>query len=369
MATGKPAGVLAEFKMTNGGLPILIPVDIGGRSHMFVLDTGSSTTVFDSSLGHRPGLFDPPEPAGSREVVAVESAGGTAYLELSNPPESFVGREDLRRLGRVLWHDLNILRRVADRDIRGVLGMDFLKHYVVRLDFDAGSVALLRGDALEHPEWGIALAMSGSRSGSDSPVVSVAGLNDGTAEFLIDTGCTKNGRMESRLFKEIFGAQATCDCYMATSAGIVATKSARLKEFVFAGVNHKGLAFDEARKNILGLGVLSRYVVTFDFPNRKLYLKKGKYAGNPDDQDMSGLHLWRVNGSVTVHSVDRDSPADGAGIQAGDVIITVGGKTSVGMDLQHFNRLLSSGDDKEITMVIKRGGEGKAVSFKLKNRI
>jgi C-terminal processing protease CtpA/Prc len=67
--------------------------------------------------------------------------------------------------------------------------------------------------------------------------------------------------------------------------------------------------------------------------------------------------------------VDRDSPADGAGIQAGDVIITVGGKTSVGMDLQHFNRLLSSGDDKEITMVIKRGGEEKAVSFKLKNRI
>jgi hypothetical protein len=39
------------------------------------------------------------------------------------------------------------------------------------------------------------------------------------------------------------------------------------------------------------------------------------------------------------------------------------------MDLQHFNRLLSSGDDKEITMVIKRGGEEKAVSFKLKNRI
>ena len=39
--------------------------------------------------------------------------------------------------------------------------------------------------------------------------------------------------------------------------------------------------------NLLGLGYLRRYHVTLDFPNRAMYLRKGKHYSDPDRIDIS----------------------------------------------------------------------------------
>jgi hypothetical protein len=46
----------------------------------------------------------------------------------------------------------------------------------------------------------------------------------------------------------------------------------------------------------------------------KMYLQKGQAFDKPDEIDMSGLHLWRFEGRSVVHSVDKSSPAEAAGI-------------------------------------------------------
>ena len=84
---------------------------------------------------------------------------------------------------------------------------------------------------------------------------------------------------------------------------------------------------------------------------------------------MSGLHLWRVDRQTAVHSVDKDSPAEAAGIKAEDVVLKVGEKKAVEVDIYDLRDLLKSGDGKEVQLTIRRGAEEKAVSFKLKRRI
>ena len=126
---------------------------------------------------------------------------------------------------------------------------------------------------------------------------------------------------------------------------------------------------DEGNENRIGLSLLSRYVVTLDFPAMKLYLRKDQAFDKPDEADMSGLHLWRLDGRTAVHSVDNDSPAETAGIRREDVVLKAGDKSAAEMDIEDLRDLLKSGDGKEIRMTLKRGEEEKAVSFKLKRRI
>ena len=126
---------------------------------------------------------------------------------------------------------------------------------------------------------------------------------------------------------------------------------------------------DEGSFNLIGLGLLSRYVVTLDFPAMKMYLQKGQAFDKPDEIDMSGLHLWRVESRTVVHSVDKSSPAEAAGIRPEDVVLKVGETSATEMDIYDLRDLLKSGDGKEIRMTIKRGEEEKAVTFKLKKQL
>ena len=47
--------VFAEFKIAKGGDPILLPVTFKEKEYLFLLDTGSSHTAFDTSFKHELG--------------------------------------------------------------------------------------------------------------------------------------------------------------------------------------------------------------------------------------------------------------------------------------------------------------------------
>jgi len=114
---------------------------------------------------------------------------------------------------------------------------------------------------------------------------------------------------------------------------------------------------------------LSRHLVTFDFPNNRIYLKKGKDFKKIDEADMSGLHLLRISNNTIVHSVDEGSPAQKAGIEAKDVILKIGNEGVNIYNMWKLRRILKSRDKRKITMTIRRGDDVKEVSFLLEKKI
>lgn len=358
-AEKKDPAVLEQFTIEKGGRPILAPVRIQERDYLFYLDTGASVCVFDASLRRILG-----KPIHVREVG---TAGGPTTVEVFNPPEAFVGELDLREGGPVVCRDMEMVRRATGRDIRGMLGMGFLKQYVIRIDFDFGKLQFRSWDGREHPEWGIANRLYTSREDAQE-VLYVKGNPAGVGEvqFMVDTGESGVGCLGAEVFERATDQRALAEGLSETFGGTRRFKVARISGLTIGGVEHRGVAMHEARENLIGLGLLSRYVVTLDFIEMKMYLRKGQAFDKPNEIDMSGLHLWRLEGRPVVHSVDKDSPAEAAGIKAEDVVLKVGEKKTAEVDICDLRDLLKSGDGKEIKMTVKRGGEEKAVSFRLK---
>ena len=358
----KPVGVLAEFKIEKGGRDVLIPVRVQAQECLFVLDTGASHSVFDSSLRR---FLD--ERIG---VVEMRTAAEPVRLEQFDPPEAYVGKLDLREGGPIGCLDLQLIRRVMGRDVRGILGMGFLKNYVVKIDFDAGKVQFCQGDRRRHPEWGNAVRLydsGGKVRGVPHVKGNLAGV--GNVKFVLDTGRNVAGDLVAELFEKAMDTKALAEGPTATLAGTRRERKTRISRLVLGGFEQRELIMDEGNQNLIGLGLLSRYVVTLDFPRMKMYLQKGQAFEKRDEMDMSGLHLWRIEGRTVVHSVDKSSPAEAAGIRPEDVVLEAGERSGAEMDLDDLRELLKSGGGKEIRMTIRRGEEDKAVAFKLKKQI
>ena len=213
------------------------------------------------------------------------------------------------------------------------------------------------------------LSLRRRRGERDLPYAKGNPAGVGDMKFLVDSGRNAAGDLVTEVFEKAMDKKALAEGSMVTAAGTGRFRQTRISHLAFGGFEHGGLVMGEGNENLIGLGLLSRYVVTLDFPSMKMYLQKGQAFDKPDEDDMSGLHLWHLEGRTVVHSVDEGSPAAAAGIRPEDVVLKAGETVTTGMDIEDLRDLLTSGDGKEIKMTIRRGEEEKAVTFKLKKRI
>lgn len=354
--------ILAEFKIAKGGDAILLPVRFKGKDYLFLLDTGSSHTVFDTSFKHELG-----------DVKRTERGlthGGPIIAEVFEAPEAFLGPLNTQDCGTVICSNLKMHSSVLGRKISGAIGMNFLKKYIVQIDFDKGTLSFLQPLQNHHPRWGNELSISYNPLGI--PQITGNILDGIKVDFMIDTGAIgAAGALDSKIFEEILSKKEirTSEALVATASGIVRSREARIGNLSVGSFEYEKLIFGEGNWSYLGLSFLSRHIVTFDFSNSRMYLEKGKEFKKNDETDMSGLHLLRISNKTVVYSVDEGSPAQKAGIRANDVILKVGNKDANTYDMWELRRLLMSGDGRKIMMIIKHGDDVKEVSFLLQKKI
>ncbi len=351
--------VLAEFEIAKGGDPILLPVRFKDKEYLFFLDTGSSHTAFDTSLKHELG--------DAKRIERMITLGNPITAEVFDAPEAFLGPLNLQDCGEVTCIDLKMLSLVVGKKISGFIGMNFLKEYAVQIDFDKGTLLLFQPAEGQHSYWELAI-----NYGSLGWPRITGHILDGTkVDFVIDTGCNTTGSLDSKIFEEILSKKEikTSEALSATASGIVRSREARIGNLSIGSFEYEDLIFGEGNWSYLGLSFLSRHIVTFDFPNSRIYLKKGKEFKKVDEKDMSGLHLLRISNKTVVYSVDEGSPAQKAGIRANDVILKIDDKDANTYDMWELRRLLMSGDRRKIMMIIKHGDDVKEVSFLLKKKI
>ena len=353
--------VLAEFQIAKDGDPILLPVTFKDKEYLFLLDTGSSHTVFDTSFRHELG-----------EVKSVQkglTSGSPILAEFFNAPEAFLGPLNIKECGKTACVDLKMFNLVLGKKVSGIIGMNFLNKYVVRIDFDKGTLSFLQPMEEHHPDWGIELAMEHDSLGW--PQITGLVLDGIEVDFVIDTGADSTGGLDSNIFEQTLSENKlkTCEILFATASGVIRERQMRIKNLSVGLLNYADLIFGESNISHLGLSFLSRHIVTFDFPKSRIYLKKGKEFKKIDETDMSGLHLLRISNKTLVYSVDEGSPAQKAGITANDIILKVDDKDANIYDILELRRLLMSGDKRNITMTIKHGDDVKEVSFLLKKKI
>lgn len=346
---------LDEFEVFGDGDALLLPVTLDGKTHLFLLDTGTTYTIFDKSL--KSALGDP------IDRVTAKTTNGVVRTTLYRMPKASVGTTPLETDSPVCVLDMTSLREGIGHQVEGVLGMDFLRQHVLRIDFDAARVSFLRSAGADAGE-----SLDLTYDDADCPWVQ-GKLPDGAAEpFKIDTGnIVGSGSIRSEAFRSLLtdsGLHVGGEWWYETASGKSRERWGRLESLQVGKGSHKGLIMTESSKSTLGLGYLSHYTVTFDFPNQKLYLRPGKSFDRPDEEDMSGLRFRRPHGHTVVDTVEKGSPAESGGLKPGDVILTVCDKDADKLRLFEIRSLLCE-KDKTVQVRFKRGHKQKEASFVL----
>src|SRR6185437_7870940 len=145
-------------------------------------------------------------------------------------------------------------------------------------------------------------------------------------EALLDTGNLGpgDGELDGNTFARLARVGSIVDerhVSFNTLAGESQARSGTLRDLSLGPFLHRDVYFDSSDVSTVGMLYLSRYIVTFDFPRDRLYLKKSRGYAEPCRTDQSGMSFKRVDNRTVVDSVDPGSPAAAAGLQPGDVIV------------------------------------------------
>lgn len=325
--------VVEEFDVCDDGDALFLPIELGGARYPFKVDTGATRVCYDRSLRPLLGLV--------RESEMLATLGGPVRCELFEAPNAGLGRLRLRlpapaATPLVACLDQERERESSGLECRGILGTHFLRKHVVRIDFDRGKLAFLQAAG---PDPGVRIPIVFDE-GKREVVARLPGLGDST--FLIDTGLVGwSGCLRRKTARELERrkeARHVRTAWSADAAGESESRFLRVSKFEVAGFKHGDLIFSEHSQdlpNVLGLGYWMRYVVTFDFPDRAVYLKPSKWFGQPDvfyvgRAHDAGVGLGRRDGSVFVAAVVPESLAARGGLRPDDVLLALDGVNVAG---------------------------------------
>jgi Aspartyl protease/PDZ domain len=125
------------------------------------------------------------------------------------------------------------------------------------------------------------------------------------------------------------------------------------------------------RDGNLGIGILKKFEVIFDYPDNMLYLKPGPLFKEPFEHDMSGLEYYSAGDyrHVIISRVEPGSAADAIGLEKGDEIMSINFKSVSTMSLEEIDSIFRSRDDRSLLLEIFHDNRYDKVILTLKRRI
>jgi hypothetical protein len=133
-----------------------------------------------------------------------------------------------------------------------------------------------------------------------------------------------------------------------------------------------GILSQSDMAGIIGGEVLRRFTVVFDYSRNQMILEPNVHFAEPYEFDMAGLMPVAEGTNLDVfrvyHVIDG-SPAQEAGVRAGDVISAIDGRTSAELSLEQVRRLFKQGEGKEYRVSLLRGEETVEVPLRLRRLV
>jgi hypothetical protein len=237
-----------------------------GTQLPFVLDTGCPTTCLDQSLESKLGK--------RLRTKTLWAFGARSQIGVYPAPGLYLGKTLLTQSGNgIVTYDCSQMSAAVGHPIMGILGMDILTNYCIQLDFNARKIRFLDYERARKSRWGDPCPLTYIQDGCpriDDNIIGAPGVGS-----LIDTGCSYDGWLIPQLF------QQWTDSTAPPIAG-----QARAPTGILGGESYPGLRLrcvdpkllstgdTHIQFNGLGLHFLARHVVTLDFPEQTLYLKR-----------------------------------------------------------------------------------------------
>jgi hypothetical protein len=364
---------------------VIIPVMLNDRLPLnFILDTGVRTTILtDRTISDLVNIsYD--------RAVTIAGAGHikelNAYLA-SNVSLSMPGINGRGQSLIILEEDYLELRNHLGIDVHGIIGYEFFNHFVVMIDYDRNLITVYDPKVFRPRRKHIAIPFEIDQA---RPYISAAiTQQNGTeidSKLLLDSGASHGVLLETDTDPGIFLPDERLKTVIGWGLGgelsgyLGRIKNLHLDKFEFRNVlvsfaedySTEEMSRLTGRNGSIGGDLLSRFTVTFDYNAGMLYLKKNRTFRYPFDFNLGGLDVVAIApdyASFRIVNVTKNSPAWEAGIQVGDMILSMNGKPSSNMTLSEINTMLRTGPGSRINIELIRNNEVIKNSFRLKRMI
>jgi hypothetical protein len=127
------------------------------------------------------------------------------------------------------------------------------------------------------------------------------------------------------------------------------------------------------RDGNIGIGLIKKFDVIFDYPDSVIYLKTASNFKRKDEHDMSGLvYYLDTQGDlrrIMIYKIEEGSAGEEAGFQPNDEIVDIDFKPIERLSLQQIDDLFKSANGRTFVVGIARDNKYIKVLLTLKRRI
>ena len=339
-----PAADVEDFRFTNGrdalDIPfefidnhIYLPVTIGGKKRLWVLDSGASMTVIDTAYAEELGL----ELEGKIKGRGAGNLIDVSFVML--PAFSILGLEfDAQRAAAI--DVAGLFDRWLGMEVVGILGYDFLSRLVTRVDYANETLSFYHPDSFSYEGIGTILSSPVSQSNFFELPVTIDGVHGG--KWMLDLGA--GGMSFHYPYAEQHGILDLpgVDGLGHGAGGSQSKRNLQFKTIEFAGhtienpivstpleKGQGGFGYTDLTGNI-GNTLLRHFVLYLDYKREQVIVEKGDDLLRIFPHDNSGMQLENTeDDEVRVIFVADNTSAADAGLRIGDVLLTIDG---VGME-------------------------------------
>ncbi len=284
----------------------------------------------------------------------------------------------------VLEEDYFRFEEATGVEVQGILGAAVFDRYVIKIDYRSKMLTLIRPESFKPPKDYTPLDLRISRR---KPYLDIAlQLPDSSTvkkHLLIDTGAGLPLLLHYQEDSTFIPPSSWVPANIGQGlGGYLEGYTGRLRQIKIGPhtitqplVHYQFLSestdtsYLNQRDGILGNQLLRRFDLFINYPDKKLYLRPNRYFHRPFKYDKSGLIILaggRQLSRFLVKAVVPGSPADLAGIQAGDLIQWINGRPAGLWSLQGLHTLFQKRNGKKIRLRVLRKGQSLRMEFRLR---
>ncbi len=368
------------FRLIRNMIIIKLKINDAGPFN-FVLDTGVGIMIITE-----PKLIDSIK-LNSKVIVKIPGLGDGEDNEAYLTPAlniAIPGLESHDVSAAILKKDKFNLSGFAGIPIDGLLGYEFFSNLAVKINFEDTTVTVCKPEDLRHLSKMTQIPITiEQRKPYLQADITFADGKKMNSKLIIDIGAghpisienmTKSNEVPEKSIHASLGIglNGPIEGYLSRVTEVDIGKF-KLMDVIasFPKDNNQHLSSYVPRDGNLGVGILKRFDVIFDYPDNSLYLRPGFFFKEHFEHDMSGLEYYSTSDfqHVIISRVEPGSPADDIGIEKGDEIISVNFRPVNNMTLQDLDAIFESRDNRSIFLQIYHDKKYDYVILTLKRRI